>query len=101
MIVEKHTLVVEQGGMDEVVAEVKSLLEAGGFPHAFRIYVPHTGPQGVIVMKTEYESLAEFEEYWKGFFASPEADAWYREHQPLHYKHGPLRGKTEFWELAE
>ena len=101
MIVEKNTVVVKQGGMDEAVTEVKSLLEAGGFPHAFRIYVPHTGPQGVIVVETEYESLAEFEKYWKDFFASPEADAWRKERHPLHYKHSHFRSKTEFWRLVE
>ena len=97
MIVEKHTVVVKWEDRDEAVAEVKSLLEAGGFPHAYRIYVPHTGPQGVIVMETEYESLEEFEKYWKDFFASPEADAWSKEHRSLHYE----SSKTEFWKLAE
>ena len=102
MIVEKHTLVVDQGSsVEEVAAEAKSLLEAGDFPHAFRIYVPHTGPQGVIVMETEYENLAEFEKYWTGFWASSEAATWCKEQDPLHYKHHPLRGKVEFWGLAE
>jgi hypothetical protein len=55
-------------------------------PHGYRIYTSETGPRGRIVIETEFENLAEYEDYWKKYASLPETSAfeeeWFELNEP-------------------
>jgi len=79
MIVERSTVKVKQGCMEELVALAKSEGEKEGW--SCRIYSPNKAPRDTLVVEWEFESLAESEKYWAEWWAKPETAAlmekWY------------------------
>ena len=69
MIVNRVTRVVKRGCMEEAIALVSAASDASS---PVRISVSETGLSGIIAMEFEFENMSAYEEFWKGFYASPE-----------------------------
>ncbi|TEU17258.1 MAG: hypothetical protein E3J25_02210 [Anaerolineales bacterium] len=93
MIVQRSTFKVKQGCMEELVALNKSEREKEGL--SCRIYSPNKAPHGTLVIEWEFESLAESEKYWAGWWAKPETAAFVEEWYAL----TESGGSTEIWNL--
>ena len=73
MLVNRRTFMVKNGHWDEAVAMGVAEVQRVGLPHASRVYAPEIGPFSTLVLEADFESLAEYEEFWAEYFASPEA----------------------------
>ena len=75
MIVSRLTLYVKPGRGNE--ASELALMEnkRRGFPRAVRFYASKFGRFETFAMESEFESLAEYEQFWNAYWATPEAAA--------------------------
>jgi hypothetical protein len=97
MLVNRRTFLVRRGCFDEAVAMMVAEVQRVGIPHACRLYVPEIGPFSTVVLEVEFESLAEYEEFWAEYFASAEGVA-------FNEKWGEVTesaGTNEVWELVD
>ena len=95
MIVERMTVKVKKGCMQEAVALCKSFDESAGI--TCRTYTSRIGPDDTLVRDHEFESLAEMERFWKEWSAKPDSVG-LREKGRAVTERG---GTTEIWDLVD
>ena len=97
MIVNRRTFQVKGGCWEEAVALMVAETKRVRLPHARRIYSSNIGPFDRLVFEAEFENLADYEEFWAEWSASPEGDAFVEKWETL-VKSG---GMNEIWTLEE
>ena len=97
MIVNRRTFLVKGGCWDEALALTGAEISRVSFPHARRLYSSNIGPFDQLVFEAEFENLAEYEEFWAEYSASPEGAAFNEKFDTL-LKSG---GTNEIWTLEE
>jgi hypothetical protein len=98
MIVNRRTFIVKVGHMDQLLALMKEAKEQfTTVEHAWRNYAPEIGPNDVMAMEWEYESLEEYEKDWAEWGATPEAAAFMEKWNQM----TESGGSNEIWRLVE
>lgn len=93
MIVQRTTVKVKRGCMQEAVALCKSFDESGGI--TCRTYTSRIGRHDTLVVDHEFESLAEMEKVWAEWRANPDYPAFLEKWLAL----AERGGYTEIWNL--
>jgi len=94
MIVSRMTFVSKRGCMDDLVALMKADDERSDIPIT-RIYTPSIAPFDFVAAEWEFESLADYEKFWTGWFARPET----ADFMEKWYKLTENGGTSEIWNL--
>jgi hypothetical protein len=95
MIVDRRTFIVDRGRMETAVGMLTA--QRADAPHAYRIYTPIIGPFDRITVELEFESLAELEQFWNGWFARPETATFFERWHQLSLS----GGENTVWQLVE
>lgn len=74
MIVERFTIPIKPGKMDEALSMLKD--ENIFAPFTRRIFSPFISPRDVVVIDLDFEDMAEHDQIWGEVFANKEWDAW-------------------------
>ena len=99
MVMNRRTSIVKRGRMQEAATLLKALAEKlqSTNPRAYRIYVPEFAPFDVLCIEVDFDSLAEYQQYWAEYFAQPETTAFLERW----YELTDTGGTNELWELVE
>ena len=73
MIVNRMTVTVKQGHMDELIEHLKEGRKRGGYD--FRLYRSSLGTYDQIAYEFEFEDMAAFDKFWTEWNALPETPA--------------------------
>ena len=97
MIVQRDTVYVKVGCMDQAIELIKAEMSKREGPPKWRILTPQFGVRtDMIVVEWEFESLAKLEEFWAVWLAKPEtAEFWKRYNQLVE-----TGGHNETWNLV-
>jgi hypothetical protein len=97
MVMNRRTFIVKRGRMQEAATLLKAAAQRSTNARAYRIYVPEFAPFDVLCIEGDFDSLAEYQQYWAEYFAQPETTAmlerWYDVTE--------TGGTNELWELVE
>ena len=98
MIVNRRTVVIKPGRMDDVRALVPETVRAkpAGVTRPMRWYVIEFGAWNLFAMEAEFESLAEYERLTAEWLANHSPEFWTKYHEIK--DHG---GSKEIWTLIE
>jgi hypothetical protein len=66
------------------------------FTHSYRIYTPHFGPRGVVIVEWEYEDLQELQASWEAWVAERGTPEFFEKWHELTER----GGHREIWGLA-
>ena len=83
MIVQRNTVRLQLGKLQEANALVKAELERVRFPNAARVYAPKFGVADMHIGEYEFANLAELEQFWTNWNAQPEAQAFLQKYSEL------------------
>ena len=97
MITNRRTFIVKRGRLQEAAALIKAEAERVDIANPQRVYVPEIAPFDVLVYEADYESLAEYEQVWAEWLASPEAAAFLEQWDAI----TETGGTNEIWTLVE
>ena len=97
MIVERSMTKIKPFCGEKVVELVKEAWQTYGFPNAYRIYRPISGPEDVVYTELEFKDWQEREQVWAAFRALPEMPGWVEKWKEL----TETGGRTEFSTLVE
>jgi hypothetical protein len=97
MVMNRRTFIVKRGRMQEAATLLKAEVQRSTIAHRTRIYVPEFAPFDVICAEGDFDSLAEYEQYWTQYFAQPETAAFLERWFEL----TETGGTNELWELVE
>ena len=99
MFVHRSTWKVK-GDLNEAAAFSKEFWDRFTPQHTVRILTSWLHPSFELVTEHEFASFAEYEEYWRWFWANPERVAWYSENRERWHGHFVSGGGTEeMWEV--
>ena len=99
MLVNRRTFLVKPGKMEEVkglivdYAHERGLLSSGSDQ---RLSTALVGPLDVLVLESDHENLAAFEQFWTEAFDHPGAEAFFQKWNTL-IESG---GTNEIWEVT-
>ena len=96
MIVHRMTLYIKPGRGNEASELALRENKRRGWHRAVRFYASKIGRFETLAMESEFESLAEYEQFWNAYWATPEAAAFAKKWHELEET-----GSTdELWELV-
>ena len=95
MIVQRSTLKVKQGRMEEAVALVLAAAERERSA-VTRVYTIDIGQRDRLAIEWEFENLAAYEQYWTEWRAKPTYAEFRKKWYEILYG-----GETEIWRLVE
>ena len=78
MIVERLTVLVKRGCMDQVVEMIKAERAKYGNQDRWRLYYSQWGPGDLFVQDFEFENMEECEKFWAEWFARPETSEFFK-----------------------
>ena len=96
MIVNRLTIPVKVGKMQEVLALFTEDNQRFKPPHAYRVYTSNIGTSDTVCIEWEFESLSEYEPWRENWLPTPEAQAFMKKMAEL-VEHGGIR---EIWNLV-
>ena len=76
MIVERFTIPIKPGKMDEALSMVKDDQIFASFAKRRRILSPLISPRDVVVVDLDFEDMAEHDQLWAEIFAKEAWTAW-------------------------
>ena len=97
MIVNRQTMIVKPGRLDEAEALAVAETKRVSFPHSRRLYSSNISPYDRLVFEAEFENLAEYEKFWAEWRASPETAAFQEKFNDLL----EAGGTNEIWTLVD
>src|SRR5215212_5339787 len=96
MVVHRMTLYIKPGHGREASELALLEIKRRGWQRAVRFYASKLGRFETLVMESEYANLAEYEQFWDTYWATPEAAAFAKKWHALEET-----GSTdELWELV-
>ena len=95
MIVNRLTVTVKQGRMQEVVELLNEGRKQVGFK--VRLYQSDLGNRNQIAYELEFEDYAAYDKFWKEWFALPETPAFLEKWNDI----TEAGGTNEIWWLVE
>ena len=96
MIVQRMTFHIKAGHTDEALALALTEIKRYDWHRPVRFYVTKTGRFNTLASENEFESLAEYEQFWNAWFADPAARAFLEKWTQLEEP----GGTRELWELV-
>ena len=97
MLVDRRTLNIQAGGMEEALKILSSERSRMGWKRAIRIYSPSVASFDQIIVEFVFENLAEMEEFWNTWGATPGADEFWGKWNEA----SATGGRREIWELVD
>lgn len=95
MIVQRMTINVRQGRMQDVLTFLKEDRKRGGYK--YRLYESNFGTYNQIAFEFEFEDMAAQEKFWAEWGALPETPAFFERWHEL----TKSDGTNEIWRLVE
>ena len=83
MLVVRITWIVKPAKVNEFSDLVKEVRDQIDRPNAIRIYKSNIGPSNKVTFEMEFESLAEYESWFKDWQTTPEAQVFSNRGQPI------------------
>jgi hypothetical protein len=85
MLVHRAEFTVKHARGGDLVRLLKAGIEYGlpTPPYGIRIYRPHIATFDVVIVDAEFDSLAQYEAFWEGFWASPRVDEYIEKFREL------------------
>lgn len=96
MIVHRMTFYIKPGHMEEACALVLAEIKRVNWHRPIRLYTSKMGRFNTLATENDFANLAEYEQYWNDWFATPTARAFLEKWDPL-LEPG---GTQELWDLA-
>ncbi len=96
MIVNRVTIPVKVGKMQEFLALLAADNQRFKPPHAYRVYTSNIGASDMVCIEWEFESLSEYEPWRENWLPMPDAQAFMQKSNEL-VEHGGIR---EIWNLV-
>lgn len=97
MVVERWVIPVKPGHSNEVVEMLPGETAKFDDPSRMRIFVSEFGGMSTVAYELEHKSLAELEQTWAGWGASPDTPKFMERWKTLVSSHG----KRSLWTLME
>ena len=97
MFVNRRTFITKHGTAEQAIEHLKTEAATMNWPHALRFYTSNLGEFSRIAFEAEFDTLAQYEEFWNEWAARSTTSAFFEHWHEL----TEIGGSNEIWGIEE